>query len=91
MTVEGLDALVILIIALGAMALVLWAVLSLRIQLTPFQGLFLGLFAFLLGMFAESWIRDTREQFLAGLLLVGMMVGWGFNRLRKRQRRRSGA
>jgi glucose-6-phosphate-specific signal transduction histidine kinase len=72
----AVDGLMVIVVGMGAVFLVLWAIMSLHLQLTPGQAILMALFCLVLGIFIEAWYRDTREQLLSGILLLGMIVVW---------------
>ncbi len=86
--IEGLDALAVIVVGLMTISFIAWALYSLRFQFRFSQFVFLMAFAFTLGVFFESWIRDTREALLSAVILVLLMSIYLFLKLRDKINKR---
>ena len=74
--VQGFGTLGTIILCLIGIVIIAWALSSLRMQFTVGGFILFATVCFFLGMFVESYIQDTKEQVLSGLVLVGFAVGW---------------
>ena len=82
MTIEGLDALLVMIIGIVSIVLIAWAVFSLRFQFSSRQFVLFSVMCFVFGVFVESWVSGTREAVLSAVVLLGILALWIFVRVR---------
>ena len=88
MALDGLDALMVILVVIFASLVIVWILRSMRYQFTTTQLVFLTLTCVLLGVFLESYFRNTRELVLSVVGLLVVMGGWVLLKLRGLTRRR---